>query len=372
MLAALCHHAATALSTPVTPTAKPIPTQLPSIQPKAPPEHLRVVEDFLEADVAGELRGCFDEHFAEPRQAHPMRFVWDYWHVPGQYTLHRTQAANYFEPEDFEALTTALTDYGQQTLGCRTISPPWLSFYIDGCEQQVHADVPQGPLAYVLSLTRWDERSFTGGETTIMQPNVLDYWCAPLLELSCDPVCAIGCSPVHSSCPPYACRRDFDSTSGLERPDLFEDVPARFNQLTVFDARLPHGVRRVEGVRDPRGARLVLHGWFTEPEPHFEGGLDGDAVSEGLQPSMGRISDEMPQPPVVGLLSVRLHVSPSGAVERLERLADTLVADPAQLEGESPAEARRRALGVIGEALQAASFAPCDEETRITLPLVFD
>ena len=76
----------------------------------------------------------------------------------------------------FDALTDALTTYGQETLGCRTISPPWLSFYIDGCEQQVHADVPQGPLAYVLSLTRWDERSFTGGETTIMQPHVLDYW----------------------------------------------------------------------------------------------------------------------------------------------------------------------------------------------------
>ena len=27
-----------------------------------------------------------------------------------------------------------------------------------------------------LTLTRWDERSFTGGETTIMQPHVLDYW----------------------------------------------------------------------------------------------------------------------------------------------------------------------------------------------------
>jgi len=48
------------------------------------------------------------------------------------------------------------------------------------------------------------------------------------------------------------------------------------------------------------------------------------------------------------------------------------VADPAQLEGESPAEARRRALGVIGEALEGARFAACDEPTQITLPLVFD
>ena len=87
---------------------------------------------------------------------------------------------------------------------------------------------------------------------------------------------------------------------------------------------------------------------------------------------MGSIGEAMPQPPVVGLLSVRLHVAPAGNVERLERLADTLVADPAQLEGESPAEARRRALGVIGKALEGATFAPCDEATQITLPLVFD
>ena len=84
--------------------------------------------------------------------------------------------------------------------------------------------MPQGPLAFVLSLTRWEERAFTGGETTIMQPHVLDYW------------------------------RGFDSSTGLERPDVYQDVPPHFNQLTLFDARLPHGVRRVEGERDPRGA----------------------------------------------------------------------------------------------------------------------
>ena len=41
----------------------------------------------------------------------------------------------------FDALTDALTQYGQERLGCRTISPPWLSYYIDGCEQALHADV---------------------------------------------------------------------------------------------------------------------------------------------------------------------------------------------------------------------------------------
>ena len=125
-------------------------------------------------------------------------------------------------------------------------------------------------------------------------------------------------------------------------------------------------------MRDPRAARLVLHGWFTEPEPHFEGGLEDEAVSEGLAPALGRIGEAMGEPPVTGLLSARLHVRKTGEVARVERLVDTLVADPAQLERESPAEARRRALRIISDELQAAEFEPSDEETRVTLPLVFD
>ncbi len=49
---------------------------------------------------------------------------------------------------------------------------PWLSFYIDGCEQRMHTDSWHGPFAYVLSLTEWDKREFTGGETFILAPQV--------------------------------------------------------------------------------------------------------------------------------------------------------------------------------------------------------
>ena len=214
------------------------------------PEFLKVVDNFWDGTKA--LRAVYDERFAAPRQAQPERFLWDYWHVPGQYTLHRTQAANYFDPEDFDALTDALTDFGQKELGLRSISPPWLSYYVDGCQQSLHADVPQGPFAFVLSLTDWEQRAFVGGETTILKPAILDYW------------------------------RDFDSSRGLEFNDLFTVVPPLFNRLTCFDARLPHGVQRVEGERYPRRARLVLHGWFTEPETFFDGGLSGEAVSHAI------------------------------------------------------------------------------------------
>jgi len=52
----------------------------------------------------------------------------------------------------------------------------------------------------------------------------------------------------------------FQPGKGLELTDLVTLVPPRYNQLTLFDPRLPHGVRPVHGTRDPMKSRLVLHG----------------------------------------------------------------------------------------------------------------
>ena len=318
-----------------------------SLVPTPPPEHIRIIERFY--GRADALRSIFDGHFAEPRQAHAFRFVWDHWHVPDQYSLHRTQAADYFGTEEFGQLTDALTAYGQRELGCREISPPWLSYYVDGCSQGLHADVPQGPLAYVLSLSRWEDRRYTGGETLLLQPRVLDYW------------------------------RDFDSSAGLEGADLFRTVEPRFNQLLVFDARVPHGVREVRGERDPRGARLVLHGWFTQPQPYFEGvdgggGLAEEDVELGLGLALEAAYAQLSPPCVCGLLSVRLRVDAGGSVAGVTTLVDTLVADPAQCEqlGIPAAEARPTALSAIDSALRGARFATAPSATDITIPFCFD
>ena len=56
-----------------------------------------------------------------------------------------------------------------------------------------------------------------------------------------------------------------------ERDTLTTAVEQHFNQLTVFDPRVPHGVAVVEGVREPTEARIVLHGWFTSSGPFFKG-----------------------------------------------------------------------------------------------------
>ena len=52
--------------------------------------HVITEEGFL--PEARLLRDVFDSRFADPRSIRPERFMWDYWHVPEQYTLVRTQA----------------------------------------------------------------------------------------------------------------------------------------------------------------------------------------------------------------------------------------------------------------------------------------
>ena len=61
--------------------------------------------------------------------------------------------------------------------------------------------------------------------------------------------------------------RGYDAQRGLEYPSLFDSIAPAFNRLTIFDARLPHGVSPVRGTRAPRRARLVVTGWFSEPQP---------------------------------------------------------------------------------------------------------
>ena len=80
----------------------------------------------------------------------------------------------------------------------------------------------------------------------MMRPEVLDYW------------------------------RGFDADAVVERGSLVQQVEPLFNRMTVFDPRLPHGVSIVEGTRDPREGRLVLHGWFNEPAPFFSVSVSKD------------------------------------------------------------------------------------------------
>src|ERR1043166_2295879 len=68
-----------------------------------------------------QLRAVFDARFAAPREAHADRFVWDYWHVPDQYTALRTPAWTYFPRRLYAQFHNRLVAWGRSVLGCHDI-----------------------------------------------------------------------------------------------------------------------------------------------------------------------------------------------------------------------------------------------------------
>ena len=305
--------------------------------------HLRVTDSFLAAPQALGLRGAYERKMGNPRETRADRFVWDMWHVPGQYTQLRTPAHDFFESEKlYEEVESALLDWGRRELGVSALSPLWLSLYVAGCGQELHADVPHGPWAFVLSLSP-KERRFSGGETFILQPHVLDMW------------------------------RGFQAGAVTEEQQLATRVAPEFNRLTVFDARFPHGVTRVDGTMDPMHGRLVLHGWFLEPTPFFEGALSEedatDALSGALEPLFAALADEDQAPLANGVLVVRIHIDAGGSVTDIRALSDTLRPHPGCGDID---EARSVLLALVQQHLQPALFPQAEGTSRVTMPLVFE
>jgi hypothetical protein len=223
---------------------------------------------------AEKLYSSFQNNHSNAKKANAERFCWDYWHVENQYTQLRTPAKEYYYEgeilnEFYAKFEEELLKYARENLALSNFTPIWMSCYVDGMGQELHADVPHGPLAFVFSLTKnFDDsdddkssslsksgRYFRGGETTILRPERANYW------------------------------QSFDPTEIVERTQLFEEIEPKFNRLTIFDPRLPHGVREVKGTKDVSKGRLVLNGWFNEPTISCQGGLTIEDVGKVLDQS---------------------------------------------------------------------------------------
>lgn len=96
-------------------------------------------------------------------------------------------------------------------------------------------------------------------------------------------------------------------------------------------------------------------------------------VEAGLQTALQAAYQAVGPPCVTGLLSMRLQVEPDGSVSSIDRLVDTLVVDPGQLEPDADGDAEREGVATrIIEALSKAIFEKCDAPTQITIPFTFD
>ncbi len=240
------------------------------------------------------LRQEFVDQFTNSKSTQAKRFVWDYWYDEDQYHLIRTPAFHYFTKKVYQNFHSYLVQWGRENLGCHDISPPWLSYYVDGCYQNLHSDVPHGPWAFVYSLTP-NEKEFRGGETLILKDKTLNYW------------------------------EDFSEQKEYEYKSFVELIPSKMNQLIVFDPRYPHGVSEVKGTRDPLKSRLVLHGWFVNPRPYVVGGLKTAQVQKALNPCFEQLSTVLSQVELLnGTVSLRLSVSKQGQVQDFKIMTNTV------------------------------------------------
>lgn len=284
---------------------------------------------------ADELRGVFDERFENPSAARGDRFVWDFWYVKDQYRMVRTPAYHYFPAKLYQHFHSELVQWGRRHLGCHDISPPWLSYYVEGCRQELHADVPHGPWAFVYSISP-RKIQYRGGETLVLKPDVLNYW------------------------------PSFSDAEGRELGSFVDRIPSPFNRLTVFDPRFPHGVTEVRGVEDPQEGRLVIHGWFVEPRPYVTGALKTNQVQKPLGMAMQGLAEALPNlGELHGTVSLRLQVRPEGSVGGLTILTDTLMGL------QDPLNQKRQARALLKTLFKGLSFPKSKGASEVTIPLLF-
>lgn len=282
------------------------------------------------------MRRVFDERLGTRRGAPRERFVWDYWHVPDQYTYIRTFAEEFFPSDLYGRFCDHLLAWGRETLGCTKILSPWLSYYIDGCRQELHADVPHGPWAYVFSLTNWDERTFTGGETFLLAQDTLDFWPA------------------------------YDRSRGAELTSFGELVEPRFNRLTVFDPRIPHGVRTVEGTREPLDSRVAVHGWFYEPAVIVSRAVEEAQQRRAFEATLAILLVSLRDVDGLdGLVAARVDVSCEGTVTDSRIVSSSLVSTIGDDDAAGKVER------TIEEFLASSNFPPLPAEAWAVLPVSF-
>ena len=291
-----------------------------------------VLDDFLPHDEAVAMRRQIEAHFAEPYAHTADRHqIWNYWHVPGLYTYLRTRPEKVIEGALVDRFLRGLTIWSEYMLGLGHVTRPYLSLYVDGCEQKLHNDSVNGRFGFVYSLTG-DERKTIGGETIVLKEGDLF-------------------------------RNNMGNASAGS--GLLDLIEPRFNRLTLFDDRMPHGVQRVEGSMNPVDGRFVLHGHISESGPMAEGPLEAAAVARAVYDVIGPLLSEVQRMHVLhhGPLVLRLTIEPDGAVSKIDRLVDRL----ARADGNSAGVV----VGRVIQTLRAMRFPEAAAATEATLPLLF-
>jgi hypothetical protein len=259
-----------------------------------------VVDRFLAEAQA--LRRRLDARLDQNRDPFDAsRFRWERWHIDGQFSQLRTPARDFFGADLASVFERAvLRAVGREIGPVELASPPWLSIVVDRDFQGIHRDSPNGHFAFSFGLGR--EARYRGGETLLANDDLLDYF-------------------------GRGAHRD-----GAAADPLFDEIPSRFNRLVVFDARLPHGVREVQGPRAPKDGRIAIQGWVRLRGATASGIPESDLRARARAAMKG-----VRVPGVEGLVALALE-----GTKRVVRI-HTLVATTRTANVQSAVESIRRA-----------------------------
>ena len=281
-------------------------------------------------DGAEELRGAldarFDKPFDDPTQ-------WSYYHAPQLSTYLRTPPRKVFPEPLFQRFVDRLSDWCMEHLGLLPIDDPTLHLMVNGCYLALHSDFHNGTYGYVFSLTRWDQRSFRGGETLLMKDGIPSY------------------------------KKHFAHMTMLT-----ELVPARFNQLLVFDDRVVHATPIIEGNMDPKEGRIAMVGHMRATGPKVKGALAGPDVRRIVAEKLPSLAERLKQwKEVQGVVAARLNVGPTGEVTSAVTLSNTLVVP---VSGYAKSDAVTAAKAEIDQMLAALKFPAAADSSQVTVAIL--
>jgi hypothetical protein len=287
-----------------------------------------IVQNFF--DEAESLRDALDDRF---KDAYRQKICWQYFCDPGKYTYLRAPAEDALQRDIFERFMVRLGNWCMESLGLVPVSTPNLHLMVNGCRLGLHSDFHNGAWGYVYSLTRWERRRFSGGETLLLRDGVPSY-----------------------------------KRHHVHGEVLYETVPAHFNQLLIFDDRIVHATPAIEGGMDPLDGRIALVGHIRAASPMVVGSLDPEDARRVVLHAWGQLRDRIRSyKDVQGTITYRLVVDASGTVEAAKVLTDNIVT---QLNGYDRSEAVLAVKAIVQQTLKGLRFPAALGRSSVTVPIL--
>lgn len=291
-------------------------------------ERQHVVNEFFpEADA---MREAYD---LKVKDTYKQTVSWQYFCAPQMYTYLRTVPQQMFPEPLFGRFMQHMKQWCIDHLGLVPMGVPNLHLMINGCTLGLHSDFHNGTWGFVYSLTRWQSRKFSGGETLIMRDGVPSY-----------------------------------KKHHVQGESLYELVPAQFNQLLLFDDRIVHGTQTIEGSMDPVEGRLALVGHLRPTSPIVKGALDPAGARKVILDFHRQLAEQITAyKEVQGTLTFRLAIAASGEVESVTILTNNLVT-PAT--GYAPSAEVDQVRNLIQRAAAALRFPAANGKSTVTAPVL--